>query len=1437
MDGPLYLETYLIFLLFPDLLQRKKKLHTLEAFTNDVTWAEPFAASVDLGRQFLDRVLQKKIKLEQPADRGDSDSDDAVNSEVEVCETSPCQSELKTGSLENEPAAGASPESDQKATDCADSDSDDDVNSEVEICETPPCQSELKTVSLENEPAPGDSPESDQKAADNGDPDHDVASVSETEFSESPQLTVQISENQVPGQSELKAGSLENEPAPGGSPESDEQGVVRSDPGSIAEGGWDSEEHAALSAGDFQKSSSSKNLVSGQCMLKACSSVRVENPGSDIVLHVNEKEPAPSKSEVGDEKEMLVDKSDGFDVAVGSEKFVPPSPGCDDSPIIPYQFSFTSTPHSAQSTATCRKGLFEEQSEKSLEFADDSDDPDVCFIQEEINNLIPKLRADDQRYSVPGVKIEVEEDDQQVLHSDSHLSDDSHGDSDYVPVEESSDSDASEDCLLLSKTARKTKRNTLKVKIPPIASTSTAQDTQQEPDKSPATRSLSQESRQSEDTSVGLGYESEIDDDDEDVVFIRVCRETEAALNHIVWSRSEETGQSEFRKKIKLEDSEEASKSGSSDQSHDAVAEGPESVESENSQSRVQSSPSGNQVSRQSQKKLNSSVEVQEHESDKVAHGTSQEDDEEGDNVLSEKDILRDNNVPAIFIKKVLKSYTVSGGGEKKKKNNRVITSNHACYYCGVLRTHIQDHLLRKHADESDVKRIKNMLPSDKKSPNWQKEQEEVQPYMDMLRAMGDNEHNKMVLEKQKGQMLLYRRPTANFDHREYGPCPKCLLWLRRNSLSKHQKTCPGYKTEPEPRAGKKRKRELQMQSDILLGKITVNGSDLLKKEVFSMMKVDDVAKVAKNDALIVALGETWLRTNYSNLLKRKYYVSQHMRLAARLLMAARKVAHEVPVVENINLKGDQFQMWDLIRPAYFDVFVKAAFEISLPEIDDEEMLKSPSNCIAIKYDLIRMAQSKKTIARKEYDKDKSKKHWKVQRTEALEFLDDVDDKWSVKVTRQARTILAERRLNRIHTLPKPEDIEKLGKYLVAKLTDADLSEECVTWDRFRTVMRYVQARLLLYNKRRSGELEAVLLESYLKRRPIADIDAGLMGDLNATEKHLLESQDLVETRGKGGRPVPVLIPNECRKPLSFISKPSVRKSAGIREDNKYLFPNHSDGILNAYKSLKHTCSELDLVTPERITSVAMRKYMATLSQVLNLTTNELEWVCRHLGHTKTVHLEHYRQTSPFIERVNIGKILVMQDLNVQGSYVGRTLDSVDFSDILSVAENSEQFVLDQPETSAAAVQKSNKPATSNTSQVTVSKSNDNFDDEDQLEDLGGDNSDVYEGMRITAGDGDGSRGLNAHVSQETVTLNLMPKKKKRKPAVTGPGRQPWTEEEVDEIKKYLKVCFEEKRTPGRKACAEAIRLSKKNGGQLHLRRYTLIVKKVSNMLKKANSD
>ena len=40
------------------------------------------------------------------------------------------------------------------------------------------------------------------------------------------------------------------------------------------------------------------------------------------------------------------------------------------------------------------------------------------------------------------------------------------------------------------------------------------------------------------------------------------------------------------------------------------------------------------------------------------------------------------------------------------------------------------------------------------------------------------------------------------------------------------------------------------------------------------------------------------------------------------------------------------------------------------------------------------------------------------------------------------------------------------------------------------------------------------------------------------------------------------------------------------------------NGVIRAYDSLKTVCAEVDLLKPEKITSVNLRKYTATISQV-----------------------------------------------------------------------------------------------------------------------------------------------------------------------------------------------------------------------------------------------
>lgn len=66
--------------------------------------------------------------------------------------------------------------------------------------------------------------------------------------------------------------------------------------------------------------------------------------------------------------------------------------------------------------------------------------------------------------------------------------------------------------------------------------------------------------------------------------------------------------------------------------------------------------------------------------------------------------------------------------------------------------------------------------------------------------------------------------------------------------------------------------------------------------------------------------------------------------------------------------------------------------------------------------------------------------------------------------------------------------------------------------------------------------------------------------------------------------------------------------------------------------------------------------------QVVNLSRSELDWVCDHLGHTVDVHRTHYRARSDVIERVEVAKLLMIQDRGVVNQFVGKTLKDIQFS-------------------------------------------------------------------------------------------------------------------------------------------------------------------------------
>ena len=79
---------------------------------------------------------------------------------------------------------------------------------------------------------------------------------------------------------------------------------------------------------------------------------------------------------------------------------------------------------------------------------------------------------------------------------------------------------------------------------------------------------------------------------------------------------------------------------------------------------------------------------------------------------------------------------------------------------------------------------------------------------------------------------------------------------------------------------------------------------------------------------------------------------------------------------------------------------------------------------------------------------------------------------WGTRVTKLARNTLVERQFNKRQVLPDPNDIQKLNEYMNTQLSSIDLEE--ISLENYNKVARLVATKLLQYNRRRPGEIEAI---------------------------------------------------------------------------------------------------------------------------------------------------------------------------------------------------------------------------------------------------------------------------------------------------------------------------------------------------------------------------
>ena len=408
----------------------------------------------------------------------------------------------------------------------------------------------------------------------------------------------------------------------------------------------------------------------------------------------------------------------------------------------------------------------------------------------------------------------------------------------------------------------------------------------------------------------------------------------------------------------------------------------------------------------------------------------------EREKLLPSNMIERCVKYPSIFTKKYVK------GANDKSKSGRDYGLVHACLYCGKLRTNIQTHLLNVHFREQSIKEIKDLETTKKQctsDENKKKIKNLISRKQNLLRNKGDNIHNINVCYFKKGELIIARRRGGDFDSSLYGGCPECGEWMvLKDNYTKHRKICPCDSSLPLSSA------ILQMM--IFKGELGSNACQHLS-EVFKSMKKDDIGLTAMKDKLIIALGESHYFSNFGNRLKRKNYASFRMRLGARLLKLLRT-----------DIGNNEATMSECLVVENFDRFVKCA--LIACEKNNEDELKHPSVALKLGDDLNKMVAAKIAFAAKSRNE--------IDRKEGKRFASVLVREWRLKVKKQATILLQERQFNKNAELPDPEDVAKLAQFLISSLKSLTFDRDIET---FRKVVMLTEARLVLYNRRRPGEL------------------------------------------------------------------------------------------------------------------------------------------------------------------------------------------------------------------------------------------------------------------------------------------------------------------------------------------------------------------------------
>uniref|UniRef100_A0AAV2JNT2 Uncharacterized protein n=1 Tax=Knipowitschia caucasica TaxID=637954 RepID=A0AAV2JNT2_KNICA len=415
--------------------------------------------------------------------------------------------------------------------------------------------------------------------------------------------------------------------------------------------------------------------------------------------------------------------------------------------------------------------------------------------------------------------------------------------------------------------------------------------------------------------------------------------------------------------------------------------------------------------------------------------------------------------------------------------------------------------------------------------------------------------------------------------------------------------------------------------------------------KILSSIKVDEIGLTLRNDLSIVHFAQSLYNRHGQDPTKHEY-MRQKLREVGRLLVCLR---HDFSI----------HSLEEAIKPCNFQNVVQAVQKVA--GFDEEKLsYRTPSLALKLGHTLNKICNIIQCRALMAED-DRL-----VKSAETFSKL--YTSKWCELVSHSALNTLSTLKYNKPSTLPFTEDVRTLHQYL-QKSADAavgSLTEEA-TSKTYAELSKVILAQIILFNRRRAGEVSKMLLKSF-EERDRTKLHQDVAMALSKLEQQLCSYFTRVEIVGKRGRKVVVLLTPCMVDALSLLT--SKRKECGVHVNNIFLFGRPQ--ALSHYRGqdcLRVYASQCGAKHPELLRSTQLRKHVATLSQILNLKNNELDQVADFLGHDIRVHRDFYRLPVPTMQLAKISKLLLSMEKGNLSGLQGKSLDEIQIEDEISFSD------------------------------------------------------------------------------------------------------------------------------------------------------------------------